>query len=54
MTEAVDSDDVEDVDSDLDKGNGNKARPKWTILVELRAESSIECTMKTLSHPYKR
>ena len=45
MTEAVDSDDVEDVDSDLDKGNGNKARPKWTILVELRTGLSIECTI---------
>ena len=53
MTEAVDSDDVEDVDSDLDKGNGNKARPKWTILVELRAGLSIEC-MHNLSHSYKR
>ena len=53
MTEAVDSDDVVDVDSDLDKGNGNKARPKWTILVELRAGLSIEC-MHNLSHSYKR
>ena len=49
MTEAVDNDDVDvlddDVDSDLDKGNGNKAWPKWTSLVELRAEISIECTI---------